>query len=263
MSDRKLFDETIYTSLPEALTELDRRRGNIEIEKKVKVLLKNDNPEPFNSGPKAVIFRQLSTPNYEIRRFFSIVNAIEALEPLFWEYHHDKFTSNNEWKHSLGKLFFYHGKGKKDGSKIEAVKIIDFNSSNGKKIKDVQTLWGQSLIDFHHQFFNETFRTGIDSFFDATEWFHRQGGTAAKYYEPFLSLFIRHGILFENFMLDAKEADFTEKVFLPAFISVWKKTGYKPIIVSLEPTDIEGDQFWMCHPGEHKEMIVQKLALNK
>ncbi len=262
MQDREFFDKTVYTAPDVALQELRERRADPKLESGVNASLSNDIPEPLKEGPKAVIFRQLVTPNYEIRRFFSIADAMEGLEPLFWEYYDDKFTSNNEWKHSLGKLSFYNGKGKKGGSKVDTLKIIDFNTSNGKKISEVSTLWGQSLVDFHHEFFNERFRTHKGTCYDATAWFSRNGSTAQSYYEHFLTLFVRHGILFENFVLDDPiEAAFTKEIFLPAFLKVWKKIGNKPLIVSLEPTDIEGDKFWICHPGEHKDFIVQKLGV--
>lgn len=257
--DRELFDQTIYTPLPEALKILAKRGLDVGLERKVSALLGGDIPQPLIHKPQAVLFRQVATPNYEIRRFFSLIDSIEGLEPLFWEYHQDKFTSNNEWKHSLGKLFFYQGKGKKGGAKIDTAKIIDFNTWNGKPLHEVTTLWNQPLIDFHHEFFSARFREVGSIFFDATDWFIRQGKQASKYYESFLTLFVRHGILFENFMLDQKEVEFTEKVFLPAFFAVWEKTGQKPLIVSLEPTDIEGDQFWICHPEEHKDFVIQKL----
>ncbi|MEO5646122.1 MAG: hypothetical protein ABIQ91_01460 [Candidatus Paceibacterota bacterium] len=260
MADRKLFDKTIYTSLEQARKELKARSKDEVLERTVRAMIPGL-PEPFAEGTRAVIFRQLVTPNYEIRRFFSIVDAVDDIQPLFWEYYDDKFTSNNEWKHSLGKLAFYKGKGKKGGSKIDTVNIIDFNVSNGKKISEVKTLWGQSLVDFHHEFFDTRFRPGTGLYFDATKWFSQNGGTAKSYYKHFLALFVRDGILFENFMLDEKEYSFTKEVFLPAFLQVWHETGQKPLIVSLEPTDIEGDQFWICHPDEDRDFIVNKMGL--
>jgi len=113
LADRELFEKTVYTPLPEALEELKKRRIDKSLEKQVLEILNNNIPEPLKDSPKAVIFRQLITPNYEVRRFVSIIDGLGGIGPLFWEYHDDKFTSNNEWKHSLGKMKFYNGKGKK------------------------------------------------------------------------------------------------------------------------------------------------------
>lgn len=259
VEDRKAFDECIYTPPEEAIAELLRRRADTELERKVAAFLHEDVPLPLRKGPHAVAFRQVTTSNYEIRRFFSIIDSIDELEPLFFEYLEDKFTSNNEWKHALGKLFFYAGKGKKGGSKIESFNVIDFNQFNGKKISEVRTLWGQSLVDFHHEFFNARYREADAAFFDASAWFKHHGPSALEYYKSFLALFVRHGILFENFMIDQKEIAFTREIFLPAFIAVSEELGLKPLIVNLEPTEIEGDRFWMCHPVEDKEFVLAKL----
>jgi hypothetical protein len=253
LQNPEAFNSFIYTTLDEAILELDRRWKDKTIPDYVPI------PSSIAKGGKAVLFRQLITSNYEARRFVNIVDATN-LEPLFWEYHTDKFTSNNEWKHSLGKLFFYEGIGKLGGRKINTLNIIDFNTYNGKKILEVKTLWNESLIDFHHSLYESCFKSLQGQVYDASAWFKENGGTANKYYESFISLFIKHGILFENFMLNEKEIGFTSEIFLPAFIEVYKKTGLKPLIVSLEPTDIEGDHFWMCHPQKDKAFVEEKFS---
>lgn len=260
-TNRKLFEKVVYTPANKCMGELTRRRKDTVLEAKVNELLNNDLPAPFLESPQGVSFRQLATSNYEMRRFFSIIDAIDGLSPLFWEYYEDKFTSNNEWKRSLGKLFFYNGRGKKGGAKIDAVRIIDFNEFNGKKISEVKTLWGESLIEFHHELFANRFKPVHEYYFDASVWFSRHGNNASNYYESFLTLFLRNGVLFENFLLShEEEGPFIRDVFLPAFLNVWKHTGQKPLIAALEPTDIEGETFWVCHPCDDKPYVMEKLA---
>lgn len=260
VQDHDAFDRFVYTPPEEAVAELKRRRKDQAVHNKILAWLGDDVPPPLIRGPHAVAFRQLTTSNYEIRRFFSLIDAIEGLDPLFFEYLEDKFTSNNEWKHSLGRLFFFAGKGKKGGSRIDSLTVVDFNKANGKKLSEVVTLWGQSLVDFHHEFFKTRYRDADAAFFDASSWFKHHGPTPLSYYRSFLMLFIEHGILFENFLIDEKELDFTRDIFLPAFIAVMEETGKKPLIVNLEPTEIEGDRFWMCHPSEDKEFVLEKLS---
>ncbi|HVU06202.1 MAG TPA: hypothetical protein VHE10_00160 [Candidatus Paceibacterota bacterium] len=263
-SDRQAFNDFIYTSLEDAAKELAARHEDSGIARYVADTLPAGVPEPLAKAPKAVLFRQLATPNYEFRRFISIADAIGDFEPLLWEYHQDKFTSNNECKKSWGKMSFYLGKGKKGGSKIARFNVIDFNSYNGKKIDEVKTLWGQSLIDFHHELIEKTYSGFLflkPTLFDASEWFSRSGGNAKDYYRNFLTLFLKNAILFENFMLDEKEIGFTKEVFLPAFIEILRSSGRKPLIVALEPTDIEGEEFWMCHPSTSIEYVKGKSDL--
>lgn len=253
VSDREAFNSFVYTPYSKAKKEIHERKNN----KLIPDL--NIVPEILKKEPKAIMFRQLVTPNHEICRFMSIAELGE-FEPLFFEYYEDKFTSNNEFKHSLGRMFFYKGSGKDDRAILESINVINFNKSNGKKISSIKTFWRQSLVDFHHELFHKQFKKSKYTLFDASEWFTKNGQNATGYYKQFLSLFIKNGILFENFMLDYKEKDFTREIFLPAFISVMKETGFKPLIVALEPTEVEEDRFWMSHPYEHKKQIHYKMS---
>lgn len=258
ISDREAFNEFVYTPIEKAIKKLGKRRENKELERKILSSLNNDLPSPLQNGPRAVLFRQIATPNYEVRRFMGITEMAE-LKPLFWEYHEDKFVPNNEVKYYLGRLNFCRGIGKRGGLKSEYHKIIDFNSSNGKRLSEIKTLSGEKLISFHHSLFAGTYRKlPDDHFFDASHWFKRNGGTAVDYYKKYLTLFVSNAIEFENFMLDTKELSFTKELFLPAFCNVIKEFGVKPLIVALEPTDIETSEFWMCHPYSSKEFLNHK-----
>lgn len=255
ISDRDAFNAFVYTPLNEALSELDSRQKKIGLTEKVKKLLPAGVPDILLKK-SAVLFRHVATPNYETRRFINIIDAIDELKPVVWEYLSDKFTSNNECKHALGKMHFHYGAGKKGGQKINHLTIIDFNKYNGSKISEVKTLDDKYLADLHHDLFCKVYpKIKESSFFDSSDWFKKSGENAKNYYKHFLALFIQDGILFENFMLNVKEIDFVKDIFLPAFIEVLIRTGEKPLIVSLLPTDIEGDMFWLCHTPETEEYI--------
>jgi len=262
VNDRTAFNAFVYTPLSVALAEIEKRERDIELSDKLTQILPQNTPDFLKNERSIVLFRQLIAANYETRRFLSLVDAIEGVRPLLWEYTEDKFTSNNEYKHSLGKLLFFMGRGKKGGQIIDRTTVVDFNESNGKKISEVKTVWGESLIDFHRALLHKDYRAIHESsFFDASEWFNSAGKSAANYYSKFLCLFARNNILFENFMLDEKEIFFTKEVFLPAFLEAMKLTGYKPLIVALEPTDIEGDMFWMCLPDTAKDFVNNRMNL--
>lgn len=254
ISDRKAFDAFVYTPVREAIIELERRWNDKKIKtpKFVPPLLKD--------GFRAIQYVCVITPNYQISRYIGIADALQ-LEPLIFEQTQDKFTSNNEWKHSLGKLRFFMGMSKSGQSRVEHLNVIDFNKANGQTIADVKTFWNQSLVDFHHELFFKAFPhlTAEKHIFEASEWLKRQGGTPREYYKSLLSLLIKHAIQFENFMLDEKELWFTKEIFLPTFIEIYKKTGLKPLIVALEPTNIEGDQFWISYPYQEKEGIINRI----
>ena len=129
ISNREKFNEFVYTSLDDAIEELKKRQTEVHLDKKVELFLNKDIPEQMKGGMKAVMFRQVVTPNYEIRRFLSVPDATELI-PVFWEYYDDKFTSNNPLKYYLGKLGFHVGIGKSGLHRRIDTTIIDFNISN-------------------------------------------------------------------------------------------------------------------------------------
>ncbi len=257
--DSAAFNSEIYTSFEDAMVELERRRSDPELVQKAKEYI-GGLPTPMEDGiPRGVLFRQVATPNYEIRRFIQLADG-GGLKPLILEYHQDKFVSSNEFKYFLLRLAFYCGEGKKGGKKILYKMIADFNTAGGKRLCDVECAGGKSLIDVHHALFSDAYEGASDSMlFDASDWFHSHGPSASEYYKRFLALFITHGIIYENFMLNDDEKWFTENVFYPAFKEVHEYFGLKPLIVALEPTDIEGEEFWMCHPPALYDTIEKYL----
>lgn len=252
ISDHKAFDSFVYTPVREAIIELRRRWNDPKIKVSIEI------PEFAKEGFKAINYISLITSNYEIRRFINVADALD-LKPLILEQTKDKFTSNNEWKHGLGQVRFFRKLNGKGEAIIESINVIDFPKYDGKYLPDVQTFWGQSLTDFHHELFLKTFPKLSGTIHDVSEWIHSFGKTPREYYPTFLTLLIKHGIQFENFMLSEKEMWFTREVFLPAFIEVYKKTGLKPLIVALEPTEIEGDKFWISHPIEDMQWLKEKM----
>ncbi len=255
--DKFFFNEFIYTPLPQALVEIRKRRKDKMLEKRVDQFLRGDIPKPFVNGVKAVLDRQLFTPNYEFKRFLEITSALD-LEPLFLEYHDDKFTSNNPLKHALGKMKFRKTLKKDIIEKIESRNVIDFNTNDGAKIKDVKTIWHQSLVDFHHELLESVFPNLTKHIFDTSEWPHSGLGNAKEYYTRNMALFVRNGILFENFSLQGSELNFVKKFCLPAFFDVWKSIGSKPLVVALLPIEKQENVYWQSYPMQMLSCIDKK-----
>jgi hypothetical protein len=247
MLDRALFNQTVYTPLPEAIKILSERRGNPELVKKISKLLNNNIPQIFKEKRCGIMARQLATPNLENRTFLSIAKT-GGLHPIFLEYFDDKFTSNNKYKHSLGQLHIQNKIDKNGNKVVENITIIDFNESNGKRLKDIKTLWGESLIDFHKNLFK---LYGLEnfSFFEETDWYQKNNEKPIDFYTKFFLLVTCFGILFENFLPleDNTEGKFTRDVVLPALKNATDLAGVKPLIVPVESIDSENDDFWYYH----------------
>lgn len=259
MSDRNLFNKVVYTTLSDAILLLKERQQDHILMSKIEKLLNNNIPECLiNYKNSAVMCRQISTPNYDVRSFISIAKD-NNLFPIFYEFTDDKFTAENDYKHSLGQLVI-HSRLDKVGNFIEEkINIIDFNKYNGKKLKDVKTLNNEFLLDFHRRLFN-IYNIDLNSigFLNGSDWVKKNGGSAKSYYKNLMLLFICHGILFENFMMNGTEGEFSAQTLLPAIDEIFKLTGLKPIIVPIPPMDLEEDSHWISH-----EPIIKQLILTK
>lgn len=256
MSDHDIFNKVIYTPLSEALKLLEERRNNKELVSKIDLLLKDSMPDFFKKNePFGILFRHISTPNNETRHFVSILKDT-FLRPVICEYHDDLFTpDSNEYKHSLGKIRV-HKISNKSIIEHEKISILDFNKEKGKKIKNVETNLGVSLVNFHRDLFNLHLPNSNTLFYDLSDWCKTNGKTPYEYYKVFFIFFITHGILFENFLFCKEELDFSRKIILPALEYVTNITGEKPLIVPITPIDIEElDGYWLYYPHSTKEFI--------
>lgn len=258
--DRQKFNSFVYRSIHEATEELERRQDNPLIDQYLSGLLPDGVPDALKNKKSVVLFRHIATSNYEICRFLLLTDSLEKLQPLILEYTEDKFTNRNESKYFLGRISLANGVNKRAEDLFEHHNIINFNDSNSRPISLVNTLWGQSLVDFHHELFFEDFPNHRGNVFDLSKWLHEQGGNAKGYYKAFLSLFLKHGILLENFLVGGKELSFTKDVILPAILEIETETGLRPLIVALEPTEIEDSKFWLSHPYKKKEVILKKMG---
>jgi len=255
MSDRNIFNQVVYTPLSDALRLLEERQKDPDLVSKIEKLLKGGVPRILRDKKCGIMARQLATPNNENRMFISLASD-NNLHPVFVEYFEDKFTSNNKYKHSLGQIHVQNKFDKNGNDCVEKINIIDFHKYDGKKLGEVNTLWGESLVNFHKKLFNLHNINEI-SFFNEIDWYEKNGETVEEFYINFFILVTCFGILFENFLIlkDNDEGDFTKMVVLPALDKAIKLTGLKPLIVPIEALDLEIDDFWYHHLPIIKNLI--------
>ncbi len=256
MTNKALFYESIYTPLSQAIKILEERQKDPKIKEKVLNALKGNIPEPLRrEGKHAVQFRQIATPNIDTQWFLELTKD-NGLSPVFFEYHDDKFTSNNHFKHSLGQLRLHKNLNKKGNFIEEKITVVDFAKHDGKKIKEVVTIWSEPIVDLHRRLFKVCgYPEESSVFYDASEWLKNNGSDASGYYENFLLLFMCHGVLFENFLFDESEGEFTRNVFIPAFEKVSILIGVKPLIVPIPPMDYQEDTHWVSYDPMIKNYI--------
>lgn len=245
--EREIDITSIYTPLSVAKEEIWRRWNDKELKKKVDDFLNGNIPAPFENKPRAVLARHVATPNIEHVAFLRKTSMLDCA-PLLLEYLDDTYSPDNSSKYYLGKIFFLKGKGKNGGCNNECKRIINFNENSGKKIVDVNIgNTNEKLISFHHSFIDSNFPNAER--FDISDWYSKNGNFADKYYKYLLALFIRNGVLFENFLVNKEEEKFTREVVIPNFIEIEKIFGVKPLIVRLLPQEDESEDYWYWYPS--------------
>lgn len=239
---------SLYTPLSVAKEEIKRRSQDEGLKKRVMDFLDGDLLPCLVDGPKAVLARAVASPNFETLYFLDLAETI-GLPPVLVEFIEDKFVDKNFCKHHLGKIFIDHGRGKNGGHQVSGHSVIDFYTANGTKIKDINTIWGQSLVDFHHEMLRNFINNKEYAVYDFSTWFRNSIKKSGDYfYLNFLTLFVCHGVLFESFLLNNEEVDFTIKKVIPTIKKIEKIFGFKPIIVPMQPPKYEKDDFWYYYP---------------
>lgn len=249
--------EEIYTPLAVAKEEVWRRWNDPILRKKVDDFLGGDVLESLKENPKAVLARHVASPNNEFIRFLGLAEDI-GLEPVCLEYLQDKFRAENEDKYYLGKFFFCNGVGKKGGMKTNVIKKIDFDEAEGKQFSRIKTVNGEDFINFHHRLLSGAVKNYSNMICDESEWVIKNGKSPSNFYEKFLSMFVCHGVLFENYLLNKNEKDFTNKIVIPTIKRVCDKFGVKPLIVKIYPAESENDLYWRHYPGNIEKLLNKK-----
>jgi len=241
--------DDIYTNIEDAKKEILKRWNDDNLKNKVEKYLNNNIPDVFLHEPRCVCTAHIASPNLFFSNFYE--KSLElGLKPVVFEYLDDIFITTNFDKASLAKMVFYSGKNKNGGTLTTSKHVIDLSGKNEKlKIMELSTLWGQNFVDFHHDITNKYYKN--IEIYDGSKWYHLMGKSPEEYYKCVFALYIRNGILFENYLLNNKrEKKFIEDVLLPAFEFVYKEFGLKPLIVPLVPREDEDNKCWWCYP-EH------------
>ena len=246
--------ENFYTPLPEAKREIWRRWNDQSLRREVENFLRGDIPKPLRKIPRAVLSVYVATPDLYTFRFLELAKE-SLLTPICLEYTHDKFYGGNHCKYYMGKLFFWKGKGKHGGNKVSDLTIINFNKAQSKRLSDVDTIWGENFIHFHHRILQSFTNNCKIETYDWSDWLIRM---LSPYYY-YLALFIIYGILFDNYLLDEREKDFCENIVLPNFNKVNDYFVLNPIIVPIIPFEEEKEIYWNCYQEFVRLPVVESL----
>lgn len=246
----------MYVPLEEAKRIVWKRWRDPALRQEVKDYV-GEIPEFLRNEPRAILARHVATPNFEFFRFAETTKKT-GLKPYCSGYVGDKFCTKNPDKLLLGKMTFFHGKGRKSGDNITCCRVVDFNRYDGKPFTEARTLWEEGLVDFHHRLLAAELPEIAIA--DITEWIKKRGGKPSLFWHRFLALFVCHGILFDNFHTEGHEEEFTKEIIQPALKKVENHFGLEPLVVPMVPIEREREPYWSWYPGHLEEEVKRRTA---
>lgn len=213
---------------------------------------------PVEGRPRAILFRQVATPNYELRRFLRVCRR-QGFDPVILRYHADKMSCHNLFKRSLIHPMFVKGVGK--GGKPYFIKrpLLRIDAVDNHPMTEI-TLAGRSMPEFHDNLLRDALE-GLDiRTIDGSDWFGSYSRGARDYYiEIFLGL--TAGLfLFEDFITDFKEQRFFGEVVRPAYEEASRMLGKSPAIVPLCPNRRMVSPLWYAYPESYWPLF-QKMGV--
>jgi len=252
----KIISGLFCPSIDEAVAEIENRRKNPDLAKKVADYLQNDIPEHFSrSRPIFYFSRHLATPNFETEQVIEITK-LHNLALVIGEDIKGIFVANNELKISLAKLPVVSGFSRRGDEIIENVTIVDFSTNQGKPMDEILTKSGETLSNFHHNLFKSVY-PDLPEIIDESQWIDRNNrNDIQEQYKKMLALLCVHGIMFESYV--PNESKFVSEVVKPAFDAIEKEIGVRPLIVEHISSDLEQTRNWNSYPNNVYDFVQER-----
>lgn len=222
-----------YVTLREAHAELQRRAHMMPVIEAWWQEQGWEVPAIAHAGSAGIFARQLATFRYE-DAIFAYMCRIAGLTPVWMPYALDWFSTNSSLKMCYVLQFLCSGVGRAGGAKLCKKKLVrDIQALVGKRLIDIVVDDGRNLRDLHMELHQKM--TGGGCVQDVSHTLQQIGGVH-EYYRFDMSLYLAHGVLFEDFHggeSGAKLNSFTTGIFEPAFHEITEQFGMKPLIVRM------------------------------
>lgn len=252
----------IYTNFNSLQEELDKRWNDVSLRKKVASFFGDDVISHVLEKQYAFQNKYIFSPNKELDNFINLSDVV-GLEKCLLEYN-GKFVSKNIEKYFLCKMYFTQGLNKNNTDIFISERIVDFNKYEGEHMKNIDTLWGENLVDFHHKLVDLRYPGLSKKIISINEWFDRNNNIEGEWYTAFLALFVVNGILFENYLPeDPEENVFIMEKLKPSLLKIKEIFGVTPLILPAVPVAEGSDVHWRAYDYFYKDSIKTMLEKEK
>lgn len=255
----------------EAVKELEKRKDKeIGIQDEVLGYL-GELPPGLPEEPFAMICRQVATCRGEDLAFAKLAQSI-GLFPIWGTYIEDKFKSSNPAKMQLVKMPVADPRQSTGFSNVRVLRRHQHLDSGTRLVDmptDCKTTTGPlSLVSLHHMLRQEVFNGLAENCVECSKWLKQlatlegsdgSGSIARYYYSRYLSLFLFHGILVEDFSSGPNSGgqleSFMSEVVRPAVKQVKWRFGLDPLYVRLPWRDE-----YRLYPAEIRRVLEEVLS---
>lgn len=235
-------------SAEEAVQELERRRNDEALIHRVCGFI-GEVPEGLPDQPFAALCRQVATARREDFAFEQLAGSM-GLMPFWPTYLSDVFTSKNPDKTALCKLPIEDSRQQSGYTRRRIANIGEFDGRvTMREVPTQCTFEGMPLRlpELHQHVRSHVLNGTAKNTADFSTWllgqaarqgvFPGNGNVAKCYYPQYLSLFVVHGVLIEDFSGGPNDSAglhrFVRDVVKPAATRVADETGCLPLYVKL------------------------------
>lgn len=200
--------------------------------------------------PRAILFRQIATPNYELRRFLRLC-ARSGHDPVILQYHSDRMSCHNPFKRSLVAPMFLEGISRNGQPFFRRQHLVNVETVEQLRLCDV-TVAGRALPELHAALLRLALP---DHSFQTVDGSRILGGYprgAKDYYVDLFAALTGDLMLYEDFVTDTTEAAFFQQIVRPAFEAACTILGQRPMVRRLCDNRRMASPLWYAYPARYR-----------
>jgi hypothetical protein len=200
--------------------------------------------------PRAILFRQIATPNYELRRFLRLC-ARSDYAPVILQYHADRMSCHNTFKRSLVAPMFLEGISRNGQPFFRRHHLINVETIERLRLSEV-VVAGRSLPDVHTNLLRIALPNDTFQLVEGSSLLSSYPAGARDYYVDLFAALGSDLLLLEDFMTDDEEAGFFDRVVRPAFDTACSILGKRPLVRRLCDNRRMPSPLWYAYPASYR-----------
>ena len=200
--------------------------------------------------PRAILFRQIATPNYELRQFLRLC-ARSGYAPVILQYLADRMSCHNTFKRSLVAPMFLEGVSRNGQPFFRRRVLANVEKVDRLRLAEVMVS-GRTLPGIHTDLLRLALPYEKMTLVEGSHWFGQYPAGARDYYVDLFAALSGDLMLLEDFITDDEEAGFFDRVVRPAFDTACCILGKRPLVRRLCDNRRMASPLWYAYPASYR-----------